>query len=130
MNVPSKLDVLRMVEEYVRAWEACIVTSEHPLAAVQTLHLAEGSSMGAKETRPSGRSRTPIRDMPGGCARTDRILKHVSDVSPRYRKVLEVYADTNSLAKTSTITKIQKRALVDVVREAVAVFQSGWLLVR
>lgn len=129
-GVPDKFEVLRLVKEYSIAWEAAIVRPAHPLAAVRELHLAEGGKMGAKETRPSGRSTPPIRDMPGGCARTDRILSHVAEVRPIYRKALESYALTESLSRTSKQIGVEKRALLDVIREAIAVYQSGWLLVR
>ena len=130
MNIPSKLDVLRMVEEYLIAWEACVVTPEHPLAAVQTLHLAEGGHMGATETRPSGRSRVPIRDLPGGHQRTHNVLKHVAEVDQSYRKALEAYCVYGTHEKSAMALKVDKRKFFDNLQSAIAVFQSGWLLLR
>ena len=130
-DVPDKKEVLRMVEGFVQAWEAAIVKPTHPLVAVQELRLEQssGGAMGGVQKR-TGRSQPPIRDIGAGHIRTDRILKHVADLRPVYRTALEHFADTGNLEITARQCKVSKRAIVDVIREGIVAFQSGWLLIR
>ena len=129
-EIPSRRRVASLVEQYLFAWDESIVRPAHPLVAVIEGHLEAGTGITAKETRPSGRSRPPIRDMRSGHDRTHRILKHVAEVQPVYRAALEAYAREKTLSAAAESVSIEKRSFLDVLREAIAVFQSGWLLVR
>lgn len=130
-EVPDRKRVMALVEGFVRAWEAAIVSPSHPLISVQELNLtqSQGGHVHATQKR-TGRSQPPIRDMDPIHARTDRILRHISEISPVYRNALETFADTGSLQFTADRCRVRKRVVVDLIREGIVAFQSGWLLIR
>jgi len=88
---------MAMVRNWGAEMEAIGVSTTHPLVAVRQLNLddrvkvAAGMGAGrvyAKETRPSGRSRVPIRELSTEAEQVNQWMKTVREVKDEYYRAL------------------------------------------
>ena len=107
--------MIRLVEGWLIEREDYQIKPVHPLVAAQELHLEEGGVQGGpKQTRVSGGSRPPIRDMRGVNPRVDRVMSTVRSVNNHWYNTLIAYAETG---------KVNSRHKLD---SGVACFLGAW----
>jgi hypothetical protein len=121
----------------VRAWaaemEALGVSTTHPLVSVRQLNLddrvkvAAGMHAGriyAKETRPSGRSQIPIRELSDEADIVNGWLKRVRDVDEKYFKAVEFWSRIPDFEEMAKRLHWSKTAAMRYFDCAIAILQS------
>ncbi len=130
MNPLLRREVIPLIETWWFEVEASRVSPQHPLVSVQEGHLAQGKGgQYVKETKPSGRSKPPIRDMQKGARRTDRIMSHIRSVDRVQYKALISYAVTGSYTDVADVIGLSENTARKYVGEGKAVFIAVHLLI-
>ena len=123
-----KRDVIRLIEDWLVEREAYQNTPVHPLVSVQEGHLSEGGQLGGmKQTRASGRSKPPIRDMRGVNPRGDRVMSAVREVDKTWYDALIYYTVLGSLGKVAEEQKCSKSEIRVRFDSGVACFKGAWV---
>ena len=127
----KKSEVIRLIEDWLVEREAYQNTPVHPLVSVQEGHLDEGGHRGGPtQTRATGRSKPPIRDMRGVNARVDRIMSVLKELDGMYYQTLITYALTGKIEDTVKHTKNKNPSQVfKNINEGTAAFKAAWLVI-
>lgn len=132
----NKLRIRAM--EMVRAWsiemESLGAPTTHPLDSVRTFALDDRRQVGgylrpgrvyAKETRPSGRSRIPIRELSLEADRTNLWLKTVREIADgNYYRAVVFWCHTPDFDEMARILKWSKTAALRNFDCGIAVLQA------
>lgn len=122
LNAPTRKEAFRRVEEWWECIQREAIVPGHPLVGVQSLHLVAAGDSGpyrhyGKETRPAGRSRPLVRDLPRSVRRTDRIMRDIRSLDQRYYHALMYLAEHRGLvsrvAEVMMVSRATARRFVD-----------------
>ena len=121
MKMPARTkslrdDALRMVHDWVIAVEALQSGRGHPMELIRQLHLQEKTeARGVRDGKVTARgvatrsrkrgSAADLRALAGEPRQTDRILRMVESIDPRYREALVVRVQTASAAQAATVMR-------------------------
>lgn len=123
----NKRNVVNLIEGWLIEKEAYQIKPVHPLVAVQEGHLGEGGHRGgARETRPAGRSKPPIRDMRGVNNKVDRVMSVVREVDKTWYNALIWYVELGSLDNVTAKSGWSKPTVKTRFDCGIACFRGAW----
>jgi len=131
-EAPSRRETIGMLESWWEATQTEEIRPEHPLASVQTLHLVAAGDAGpyrlyGKETRPTGRSRPLIRDLPGGVRLMDNLRRDVEKINRSYHRALVSYAELREITLVGQKMKVARQTAYRYVDAGLGMLQMGLL---
>lgn len=120
-----RLRAIELVEAWWQADREATNKPQHALVTVQEMHLTDGDGSTVRGSQKrTGRSMPPINDIARHLRTVDRIMRHVWNTNPAWRKALEAWAEHGSTEKAAQARRVKPHEQFRDFDHGVVVVQS------